>query len=176
MTVGGSKPPFRVSAVSNYCSRAGATTREGRGPYQRMQSHDPLFVNQWLLCSVGLVVLLCLLGSECLLCLVLGLCVCDFQSRQRHAPPIPESAAPQLRYPPRSRLHSVSCDRAHARMYRSRQPLPSSLSFSFHPTHFQMGPCVVIWGDRPGPYHHCFPAAAQCSARPGSHSRPSQRT
>ena len=103
-----------VSTVSNYCSRAGATTREGRGPYQRMQSHDPLFVNQWLLCSVGLVVLLCLLGSECLLCLVLGLCVCDFQSRQRHAPPIPESAAPQLRYPPRSRLHSVSCDRAHA--------------------------------------------------------------
>ena len=37
-----------------------------------MQSHDPLFVNQWLLCSVGLVVLLCLLGSDCLLCLVLG--------------------------------------------------------------------------------------------------------
>ena len=57
--------PYCVSTVSNYCSRAGATTREGRGPYQRMhermQSHDPLFVNQWLLCSVGLVVLLCLL-------------------------------------------------------------------------------------------------------------------
>ena len=128
-----------MSTVSNYCSRAGATTREGRGPYQRMQSHDPLFVNQWLLCSVGLVVLLCLLGSECLLCLVLGLCVCDFQSRQRHALPIPESAAPQLRYPPRSRLHSASCDRAHARMCRSRHPLPSSLSVSFHPTHFRMG-------------------------------------
>ena len=26
--------------------------------------HDPLFLNQRLLCSVGLVVLLCLLGSE----------------------------------------------------------------------------------------------------------------
>ena len=37
-------PVCSVSTVSNYCSRAGATTREGRGPYQRMQSHDPLFV------------------------------------------------------------------------------------------------------------------------------------